>query len=137
MFDYILSTMFIIGFVYLLVSKTKLKIQNNKLKLMIVQSEIDKKALSDKLSTVSLSETSHEEAFVKFLGQSREWAFKYIEDVQEAIKKFKDDAGPSIDYYKNYSDVMWTPLHDLFAKIVVAYEELIKVLPEDHIKDEV
>jgi len=137
MFDFILSGIFIVAFVYLIVSKTKLKVQNNKLKLMIVQSEIDKKALSDRLSIVPKDQNSHEEAFVKFLGQSRDWAFKYIEDVQEAVKKFKDEAGPSIDYYRNYGEVMWTPLHELFEKVAIAYDELINVLPEDYIKDEV
>lgn len=136
MFELILSLLFISLFVFFFVSNAKLKMNNRKLKTMIIQLEIDKKAIADKLSTLDIGNVAHEEGFVRFLTMSRDWAYTYIEDVQSAIKQFKDTAGPQIDHYKKYGDVMWTPLHDQFQKVTEAYDNLIKVLPEDE-KDEV
>jgi hypothetical protein len=36
---------------------------------------------------VSIEQT---DGFVKFLSESRDWAFNYIEDVQSSIKSLKD-----------------------------------------------
>ena len=41
----------------------------------------------------------HKENFIKFLSDSRDWAYQYIEDVQAGLKKFTDDIKPEIDYF--------------------------------------
>jgi hypothetical protein len=74
------------------------------------------------------------ENFIKFLSDSREWAFGYIEEVQSGLKKFIDEVQPQIDYYNKYGIVIegMAPPHDFaLKKISKEIEELKKLLPED------
>lgn len=76
----------------------------------------------------------HKENFIKFLSDSREWAFTYIEDVQSGLKKFIDEVEPEISYYDNFGIVIdgMVPPHDkALKKISAEFKELKKLLPED------
>jgi biopolymer transport protein ExbB/TolQ len=76
----------------------------------------------------------HTQNFIKFLSDSRDWAFKYIEDVQVGIKKFMDEVQPQIDYYNKYGVVVdgMIPPHDFaLKKISKEIDELKKFLPEE------
>ena len=68
--------------------------------------------------------------FVTFLEESREMAFSYIETVQDAITKFVEVAGPTLDYYDKFGRVVETPHSNMLDKIFDSYNELIKILPE-------
>jgi adenylate kinase family enzyme len=48
----------------------------------------------------------HKENFIKFLSESREWAFDYIEDFQGTLQKFLDEVQPQLDYYNKYGIVV-------------------------------
>lgn len=115
---------------YILARKKK------KLLSIIVQLEIDKGILSEKLSEAlvikeSQSDVEQTEGFLKFISESRDWAFKYIEDVQAAIKQFGEKAGPEIDYINKYAQLIGISQIPGFVKISEAYEELLKVMPDD------
>lgn len=80
----------------------------------------------------------HQENFIKFLSDSREWAFSYIENVQQGLKKFIKEVEPQIDYYDNYGaavEGMIAPHDFALKKISTELKELKKLLPED-IKDD-
>jgi hypothetical protein len=71
-------------------------VKNKKLASEVVQLKLDKLSLISRLEkemdakeSVSLEQT---DGFVKFLSESRDWAFKYIEDVQQAIDAVKVSA---------------------------------------------
>jgi hypothetical protein len=120
----------ILSYSYVLARKKK------KLLSIITQLEIDKRILSEKLSEAlvlkeSQSDVEQSEGFLKFVSESRDWAFKYIEDVQAAIKQFKEKAGPEIDYGNRYGQLIGISHLPGFAKISEAYEELLKVMPDD------
>lgn len=68
--------------------------------------------------------------FVTFLEESRDMAFTYIETVQDAITKFVEVAGPTLDYYDKFGRVVETPHSNMLDKIFDSYNELIKILPE-------
>jgi hypothetical protein len=99
-------------------------------------SEIEKSIFSTKLSETTLqSETKkieESEGFLKFISESRDWAFKYIEDVQDTIGGFDLSVSESIEYlYNNRNNF---PDDRSSAAIVVVYEEYKKlknILPED------
>jgi hypothetical protein len=61
---------------------------NNMIKV-IAQLLVDKETLLDKIDSIIL-ETSNEanEGFIKFLSESREAAFDYIENVQKSISQY-------------------------------------------------
>lgn len=77
----------------LLVNSYKLREENKNNIKKIIQLEIDKDMIANQLDKVwqehqdkKLEET---DGFVRFLSQSRDWAFSYIDDVQKAIQDVK------------------------------------------------
>lgn len=67
------------------------------------------------------------DGFLKFISESRELAFGYIETMQEALVKFKDKVGPEIEYMLTYGTATGDNLQSKsFLKIEKAYKELIK-----------
>ncbi len=67
-------------------------------KITFLQKELDKR------ENASIEQT---DGFVKFISESRDWAFKYIEDVQEAIGAVKVSA--------SYGKVSEESLEKLFS----------------------
>ncbi len=97
---------------------------------------IDNKALEEFISAnnVEFKNDSdiHKENFIKFLSDSRDWAFAYIEEVQAGLNKFVNDIEPEINYFKEYGDVgAMQPNYYSLKKITQAYEELVKLLPKE------
>jgi hypothetical protein len=85
-------------------------------------------------NNISLSDdVVHKENFIKFLSDSRDWAFGYIEDVQGGLTKFVEEVDPSINYFLEFSTLSeGHPLHNDIKKISIAYKDLKKFLPEDY-----
>jgi hypothetical protein len=74
----------------------------------------------------------HKENFIKFLSDSRDWAYEYIEDVQSGLKKFVNEIEPEIAYFDEYGLVGDAyPHYHSMKKISQEYKELKKLLPED------
>ena len=72
------------------------------------------------------------ESYGKFIYESREWAFKYIEDVQSAIKSFADKVEPQLKYFNEYGRDVQSPHITMLSKISDAYDELSTLLPEEN-----
>lgn len=76
----------------------------------------------------------HNESFIKFLSDSRDWAFSYIEQVQGGLNKFIEEVEPEISYYNRFGSVvegMVSPHDKALKKISREFEELKKFLPEE------
>jgi hypothetical protein len=74
----------------------------------------------------------HKENFIKFLSDSRDWAFEYIEDVQKQLENFVRDIEPEIMYFDEYGVVGDAyPHYHSMKKISSAYKDLKKLLPEE------
>ena len=103
---------------------------------LIVELLIKNQALEEVVSQIERSpnlsdDAMHKENFIKFLSDSRDWAFGYIEEVQTGLNKFISDIEPEINYFKEYGDV--TSMHPNYyslKKIADAYDELGKLLPK-------
>ena len=77
-----------------------------------------------KKEDVSIEKT---DGFLKFISESRDLAFQYIEEMQEALVKFRSKVGPEIEYMVTYGQAGGDSPHlRSFAKIEKAYKELIK-----------
>ncbi len=89
---------------------------------LLEQADIDRlllaRRLEQELNTRDSTKLEQTEGFVKFISESRDWAFKYIEDVQAAIV----DLGV---YEKNIVVDSNVP------KAVEAYNNLKKFLPNE------
>ena len=74
----------------------------------------------------------HKENFIKFLSDSRDWAFEYIEDVQKQLEEFVRDVEPEIMYFDEYGVVGDAyPHYHSMKKISTAYKNLKNLLPEE------
>jgi alpha-L-fucosidase len=74
----------------------------------------------------------HKENFIKFLSDSRDWAFEYIEDVQKQLETFVRDIEPEIMYFDEYGVVGDAyPHYHSMKKISSAYKDLNKLIPEE------
>jgi hypothetical protein len=88
--------------------------------------------MEGEMAKSNASALNDNDGFVKFLSESREWAFKYIEDVQETLDKFVGTVGPIMEYYDKYGRVVETPHTRSLDQIHEAYQGLIKILPEEN-----
>lgn len=74
----------------------------------------------------------HKENFIKFLSDSRDWAYAYIEDVQTGLQKFVNEIEPEIAYFDEYGLVGDAyPHYHSMKKISQEYKELKKLLPSE------
>jgi hypothetical protein len=73
----------------------------------------------------------HKENFIKFLSDSRDWAYEYIETVQSGLNKFVSDVDADISHFDEYGDTisMSRPDYNAMKNISNSYKELKKLLP--------
>lgn len=77
----------------------------------------------------------HKENFIKFLSDSRDWAYLYIEDVQKGLTKFVNEVEPEISYFDEYGLVGEAyPHYHSMKKISKEYKDLKKLLPTEEEK---
>jgi hypothetical protein len=87
------------------------------------------KKLEERLS--SRDEIANE-SYVRFLNESRDWAYNYIEDVQAKLKEFADKVEPQLDYFNTYGRAVASPHTIMLEKIDSAYVDLKSVLPQEN-----
>jgi hypothetical protein len=122
--------------VILLINNLAIRSKNKKLSIEIIQIALDKAVISQKLKEQLDKKNSESieqsEGFLKFISQSRDWAFDYIEQVQAALLEFKNKIEPQILYAKTYGTTTGESPHTIIIdRISNAYDDLIKVMPED------
>lgn len=72
------------------------------------------------------------ESFLKFVSDSRDWAFQYIEDVQKGLSKFVTEVDRDIDYFDKYGGIVpSSPNTDILKRISTSYKELKQLLPQE------
>ena len=101
--------------------------------LVVLNSTIQEAFEANIQSPVSKEDQDiHKENFIKFLSDSRDWAFEYIEDVQKQLEIFVRDIEPEIMYFDEYGLVGDAyPHYHSMKKISAAYKDLKKLLPEE------
>lgn len=127
--------LFVISFLIYRVIKLNTKL--NELIGIYMQSEVDNYFLRNELEKLlaenSTRELSESEGFVKFLSNSRDWAFKYIEQVQDALKEFDETITPITNWTETYGSAIGDGLfRDKILEISAAYERLQNLLPKDN-----
>jgi hypothetical protein len=125
----ILSALLFVSLTIMLVLFAKIRRLNNIVKkLGAAYSKIE----SLMSSKNKLDNDAHQESFIKFLSDSRDSAFEYIEEVQSGINEFVSEVDPLINYFDEYGDVMaMSPNYDNMKKISVEFKKLKKLLPEE------
>lgn len=130
MYEILLYTVLSITFISFVISTIVLKKKNTKLTTSIITILLENANGKPETDDKNLNTN---EGFVKFLSDSRDWAFAYIEEVQSILNKFVNEVGPDIEYYRSFGQAVDGPHNETLDKISKAYAELEKVLPK---KDE-
>jgi CRISPR/Cas system-associated endonuclease Cas3-HD len=80
-------------------------------------------------------ENIHKENFIKFLSESRDWAYQYIEDVQNSLENFINSVDSDINHFDIYGDTisMARPDYNAMKNISCEYKKLKKLLPKEKI----
>jgi hypothetical protein len=113
---------------YLVQVKKNREILAHTLQLLIMQQSVNDETKTDK-------EKANED-FLKFVSDSRDWAYQYIEDAQESLNKFITEIEPEITYFDEYGVVGSAyPHYYSMKKISAAYKELKKILPDNYGKE--
>lgn len=116
-------------FLFIVEKKKNLNILSNTIKLLMMQEDQHTQNKTDKEKS--------DEDFLKFVSDSRDWAYTYIEEVQQSLNDFIKNVEPEIAYFDEYGIVGSAfPHYHSMKKISGAYKELKKLLPEDYDKIE-
>jgi hypothetical protein len=124
---------FLLVLIFAMFNSFLLKRKNTQLKIELINRLKDLEALKRVLDQRAEQSVEKTDGFLKFISESRDWAFVYIEEVQSVLDKFIKDIEPEIEYFKEYGDVAaMSPNYYSMKKIVECYEELKVLLPEDY-----
>lgn len=129
-----LSTALFVAFLsYMVVLSKLISLKKSMAKLFIDKYALEEyiRLLQDKKEDRT-EDQIHKENFLKFLSDSRDWAFTYIEDVQNGLEKFINDVKPEMEYFEEYGIVGSSfPHYHSMKKILESYNELKKLMPEE------
>jgi DNA repair exonuclease SbcCD ATPase subunit len=112
----------------------KRKLQNNiteklqaNINASIIRSEYTKA-----LQEIENMKLEKSDDFVKFLSDSRDWAFTYIEDAQDKISEFDKQIQEIAEWNRTYGSVVGdTPHSSKIEEINLAYDKIRSLLPEN------
>jgi hypothetical protein len=93
--DFIVYGIFIVLFVGSVAANIILFAKNKKLQEISINIALEKFTIGKKLEAViaenEAKKLEKDDGFLRFISESRDWAFKYIEDVQQAIKDYSEN----------------------------------------------
>lgn len=114
-----------------------IRLNNHRRKLAnsVLQLTLEKmtvlKLLESSLSEQESKTVEQTDGFLKFVSDSRDWAFQYIEEVQAGLIEFHKKVDLDIKYIAKYGQLIEHPLQESINRITEAYMELEKLLPTD------
>lgn len=133
--DILLISLSALTFLFIVAYSTafiKISNLNKQCAKLIIDNAALTKIIDDGLNNYKDDQEVHKENFIKFLSESRDWAFTYIEEVQSGLEEFINDIEPEIKYFKEYGDVVsMHPNYYSLKKITEAYDKLAKLMPKE------
>jgi hypothetical protein len=133
MLKFIIFSIVSVSFFSLMLNNISLRFANMRLTEDLLKSFVNYNIILEKGISQESEKIEQNDGFLKFVSDSRDWAYAYIEEVQEGLNKFINDLEPEISYFKEYGDIgSMAPNYYSMKKITGAYEELKKFLPNDY-----
>jgi uncharacterized membrane protein YhiD involved in acid resistance len=133
--EFAIFFIFLIVFFVLVFDNIKVRMQNNKLKTNLTQEYIDRAIVMQEMqklmAEIDTKNSSQNDGFLKFVSESREAAFKYIEEVQAAIAEFDNKVGPAVKYYKETGKMLDRRPSELVRELTEAYDKLMASMPKE------
>lgn len=95
---------------------------------MLLQKKVEE--LYQDIENAKLEQT---DGFLKFVSESRDWAFQYIEEVQTALSEFDKSVAPDLEWANTFGQVLGENSHtNVLKRISEAYDKLKEVLPKEN-----
>lgn len=120
----------------LLIDNITTRVKKRRLANQLIQLALDKVALLNEIGKLTEQQQSstieQTDGFLKFVSDSRDWAFGYIEEVQGALTSFDKKMSMLLKYAKTYGSVVESHLSPTIDQIDEAYAELLKILPKEN-----
>ena len=131
MIDFLIFILSVSIFTIVVADNIRLRYKISNLRSKWLASNIENAILKEKilLNNINSDSESTKDGFLKFISQSREWAFDYIETAQDGIKEFIDVVGPDIEYMEKFRPPII--LEDTQDRLINSYNKLKLLLPED------
>ena len=135
--DYVVVGVLVTIIIYLVYRFFKTKTLFKTLSELYMQEMADRMLLQKKveelyqdIENVKLEQT---DGFLKFVSDSRNWAFQYIEEVQAALSEFDKDIAPTLEWFNTFGQVLGETAHtNALKRISEAYDKLKEVLPKEN-----
>jgi len=123
--------------IYLIYRLFKVRVLFKTLSDLYMQEMADKMLLQKKIQElyqeIENAKLANSDGFLKFVSDSRDWAFQYIEEVQEALSEFDKAVAPRFEWSKTYGQAVGDNVHsDAIKTISEAYDKLKSVLPKNN-----
>ena len=123
------SLLFLIAYSFMARKSSKLA---KEISVLYIDNLALKKFIDSEIDNKITNQDIHNQNFVKFLSDSRELAYSYIEEVQAGLNSFVSSIEPEISYFKEHGDLIsMSPNYYSLKKIVEEYDKLKKLLPEE------
>jgi hypothetical protein len=123
------SLLFLIAYSFMARKSSKLA---KEISVLYIDNLTLKKFIDSEIDNKITNQDIHNQNFVKFLSDSRELAYSYIEEVQAGLNSFVSSVEPEINYFKEHGDLIsMSPNYYSLKKIVEEYDKLKKLLPEE------
>lgn len=90
-----------------------------------------KKAVQVFIDEQQSKEIEQSDGFLKFISDSRDWAFDYIEKIQDALLLFDNKITTIIDKHSTYDSVESVYYADIIKQFSEAYRDLKSLLPQE------
>ena len=95
---------------------------------MLLQKKVEE--LYQDIENAKLEQT---DGFLKFVSESRDWAFQYIEEVQSALSEFDKQIASDLEWANTFGQVLGENAHtNVLKRISEAYDKLKEVLPKEN-----
>lgn len=121
---------------YLTVLNVRLRRKWKMISAQLLQTMLDQtlleRELQDALVEIEQREIQNTDGFVKFLSESREYAFNYIEEAQQKLVEFQKAVEPIFEYSRTYGKVLGENSHTKTVDDI--YQEYLKlktIIPDE------
>jgi hypothetical protein len=113
-----------------------LRLRLKKAQSKLIQSLMDmnhvKSKLSEALMEIESKKLESTDGFLNFLSESRDWAFKYIEDVEKSFAEFDSAMKQVFQWSDTYGNVSGDSAHtEPINEIKTAYEKYKSNMPNN------
>lgn len=126
-------TIFIIVFVYLVAKLITQSNQNKNIKIQMVRLAQELAILKNLLDEKEKLASDKNDGFVKFISDSRDSAFEYIENAQQVINKIINDTELTINYHNQFRSMEIEPYQSQLDTLTNAIEELKALIPKEEL----